>query len=122
MPYKALRPCRFDKVYLTGDIIADDVIDPVRVRNLVEEQKLVMKIESEMVGSQSEENDKYTFDGEIKQQASYSKSKLSQMVKSELLELASKLHLPVNAYSTNAQIAEAILLTQESTEDEKAGD
>ena len=36
MPYIAKKLCRFDKEYLTGDIIPDEVILSSRVRDLIE--------------------------------------------------------------------------------------
>lgn len=120
MLYKALKPCRFDKFYCVGDTIPGHVIDPGKANTLIKEQGIIVPIEGtedetpqEMPQETIEVNEAVEGTEDETPQEKYTKVKLMELKKDELIELAAGMGLPVDEEMTKAQISDAILLAQE---------
>lgn len=120
MLYKALKPCRFDKFYCVGDTIPGHVIDPGKANTLIKEQGIIIPIPGtedeapqEIPQETNEENEAVEGTPDETPQEKYTKVKLMELKKDELIELAAGMGLPVDEEMTKAQISDAILLAQE---------
>ena len=124
MLYKALKPCRFDKFYCVGDTIPGHVIDPGKANTLIKEQGIIVpipgtedeipqEIPHEIPQETNEENEAVEGTTDETPQEKYTKVKLMELKKDELMELAAGMGLPVDEEMTKSQISDAILLAQE---------
>ena len=130
MPYKALKPCKFDKEYSIGDEIPAAVVDRSRSKFL-EEIGIIAPLGSddsldlergfvapEKTTKVVEENKADKLPEAKKEKVEkLSKSQLKKMDKAELTEYAATLGLELEGL-TNSQMIEAILIAEEQKEGE----
>lgn len=128
MPYKALKPCKFDKEYSIGEEIPAIVVDRARSKFL-EEIGIIAAIGSDecldkergFVAKTGNSTEKVADDvtdkvPEVKVDV-VSKSQLKKMDKSQLTEMAIALGLDVEGL-TNTQMIEAIVMAEGQKEGE----
>ena len=128
MPYKALKPCKFDKEYSIGEEIPASVVDRARSKFLEEigiiaaigsddsldrERGFVANAPEKTKEAAEEKADKVP---EAKVEK-ITKSQLKKIDKSQLIEIATALGLDVEGL-TNTQRIEAIVIAEEQKEGE----
>lgn len=124
MAYTALKPVRFDKDYIIGENIPDNVIDDSRVKDLVQmgliskapvspdnvvhvgRPKITLEYKETGENGQNQANTERV-------KTDYTVSKLNPMKKEQLIEIAHKMGIGLEDDLNKKEIIEVILQEQE---------